>query len=81
MGDAPVLLYCSFLRNPSPKPTGVPEHCRERGTTVGPPFFGAFPSDLIPKATKDVNVRFLIHSFTFGDELIIDSALVVKKLL
>ena len=42
--------------------------------TIGSPFFGAFPSDLIPKATKDVNVRFLIHSFTFGDKLLMDSA-------
>jgi hypothetical protein len=47
--------------------------------TVGSPFFGAFPSDLILKATKDVNVRFLMHSFTFGDELIMDSALAVKN--
>jgi hypothetical protein len=29
-------------------------------TTVGSPFFGAFPSDPIRKATKDVNVRFLL---------------------
>jgi hypothetical protein len=26
------------------------------------PFFGPFPSDCIPKATKDVNVHFFIHS-------------------
>jgi hypothetical protein len=32
MGDAPVLLYCYFLRNPLPKPTGVLEHCREGET-------------------------------------------------
>jgi len=27
--------------------------------TVGFPFFAVFPSDRIPKATKDVNVYFL----------------------
>ena len=41
--------------------------------TVGSPFFRAFPSDLITKATKDGNVHFFIHSFTFRDELIIVS--------
>ena len=30
--------------------------------TVGFPFLGAFPSDHIPKATKDVNVHFFSHS-------------------
>jgi len=49
--------------------------------TVRSPFFGVFPSDLIPKATNYVNVRFLIHSFTLRDELIMDSALAVKKFL
>ena len=34
-------------------------------------FFGVFPSDCIPKATKYVKVLFFIHSFTFMDELII----------
>jgi len=29
MGDAPVLLHCSLLRNPWPKLTGVLEHCFE----------------------------------------------------
>jgi len=28
---------------------------------VGSPFFGAFPSDRNPKATKDVNVRKFLH--------------------
>jgi hypothetical protein len=27
IGDDPVLSHCSLLRNPSPKPTGVLEHC------------------------------------------------------
>jgi len=30
--------------------------------TVGLPSFGAFPSDRIPKATKDVNVHFFVPS-------------------
>jgi len=40
----------------------VLEHCREGEPTVGSPFFGAFLSDSIPKATKDVNVHLIIHS-------------------
>ena len=43
--------------------------------TVGSPFIGAFPSDCIPKVTKDINVQLFIHSFTFRDELIMDNAL------
>jgi hypothetical protein len=42
--------------------------------TVGSPFFRAFPSDRFPKATKDGNMLFFIHSVTFMDELIIVSA-------
>ena len=30
--------------------------------TVGSQFLAMFPSDRIPKATKDVNVHFFIHS-------------------
>jgi len=30
--------------------------------TVGPPFFGAFPSYRMPKRMKDVNVHFFIHN-------------------
>ena len=29
---------------------------------VGSPLWGAFPSDRIPQATKDVDVHFSIHS-------------------
>ena len=62
---------CSLLRNPWRKPTGLLEHCREEQPTVGSPYFGAFPSDRIPKATKDVNVHLFIYSFAFGDKHII----------
>ena len=37
----------------------------EEKPTVGSQFFGAFPSDRIPKATKDVNVNFFIHNGNF----------------
>jgi hypothetical protein len=30
--------------------------------TVGSPFFGAFPSDRIPKVTKVVNLHFFRHT-------------------
>jgi hypothetical protein len=30
--------------------------------TISSPFFGAFPSDRIPKATKGVNVRKFLYS-------------------
>jgi len=62
MGDAPVLLHCSLLRNPWQKVTGVLEHCREGEKIIGCPFCGVFPSDRLQKATKDVNVHFFIHS-------------------
>ena len=39
--------------------------------TVGSPYFGAFASDRIPKATKDVNVHFFIYSFAFREKHII----------
>jgi hypothetical protein len=34
----------------------------KKNPTVGSPFFGAFHSDRIPKATKDINTHFFIHS-------------------
>jgi len=47
--------------------------------TVGSPFFGAFLSDRNPKATKDDNVHFFIHSFAFRDEVKMEKALAVNK--
>jgi hypothetical protein len=46
---------------------------------VGTPIFGAFPSDRIPKVTKDVSVHLFILFFTFREEFIMDSALAIKN--
>jgi hypothetical protein len=51
----------------------------QKEPAVGSPFLEAFPSDRIPKATKDDSVHLLIHSFTFMDELKMDNALAVNK--
>jgi hypothetical protein len=37
--------------------------------TLDSPIFGLFPSDRIPKATKEVNVHFFIHSY-FANEFL-----------
>ena len=34
--------------------------------TSGYPFFRVFPSDRVPKVTKDVNVHFFIHSSNYS---------------
>jgi hypothetical protein len=47
--------------------------------TVAFPFFGAIPSDRIPKATKDISVCFFIHSCTFGDELTVRNAVAAQN--
>ena len=56
-------------------------HCGKQEPTVHSPFFREFPSDSIPKVTKDVNVHFLIHSFAFRDKLIMDKALEKKIII
>jgi len=38
--------------------------------TVGSPFEGAFPSYRIPKAAKDVDVFFFIHSSNYTVEFL-----------
>ena len=80
IGDAPVLSHLSLLRNPWPKSTGVLQHCREGETNCWFFIFRAFPSNRIPKATKDAEVHFFIHCFNFTDELIIDSILAGKNI-
>jgi hypothetical protein len=47
--------------------------------TVGSSFFGPFPSDCIHKAMKDIRAHFVIHSFAFRNELIMDIALAVTN--
>ena len=78
-GDVSVLSHCFLLRNSWPKLTGVLEHCCVGDSNFGSPFFGTFPSDHMPKVMKDVNVHDFIHSFTFSDELIMESAPAVKN--
>jgi hypothetical protein len=51
----------------------------EEKPTVASPFSGAFPSDRIPKATKDVTVYFFIHSSTFREEFIIRNAVAAQN--
>ena len=65
MGDAPLLSHCYLLINPLPRPTGVLEHFREGETGCWSSILGAFPSDPIPKTTKNFSVHFFL-SFTFS---------------
>jgi hypothetical protein len=63
MRNAPVLSHCSSSRNPWPNRPVCWSIVVKENPTVGYPFFWAFPSDRIPKATKGVNVHFFIHNF------------------
>ena len=65
VGDAPLLSHCSLLRNPWPKPTGVLEHFGEGESTFWFSICGAFPSDPIPKTSKDFSIHFFL-SFTIS---------------
>jgi len=44
------------------------EHCREEQTNCWFTIFGAFPSDSIPKATKDVSEHFLAIPVRYNSE-------------
>ena len=54
MGDAPDLSLCYFLRNHSPKPTGMLEHFCAGETNCWISICGASPSDRIPHTMKNV---------------------------
>jgi hypothetical protein len=47
--------------------------------TVRSAFLGAFPSDRIPKMTKDVTVYFFIQNSTFKDELTMHNAVATQN--
>ena len=52
-----------FSINSLPNPTGMLGHCREGETkNVASPFFGAFPFDCSPKATKAFSACYFIYS-------------------
>jgi hypothetical protein len=57
----------------------VLEHCSKGETNCWFSIFQAFPSDRIPKATKDVNRHSLIQIFAFRNELKTANVLAVKK--
>ena len=62
--DAPMLSHFSLLRNPWPNRQVWWSIVVKEKPAAGSPFFGTFPSDLISKATKDVDVRFCSHNCT-----------------
>ena len=64
MGNAPMLSHFSLLRNPWPNRPVCWSIVVKENPTVVSPFFGAFPTDRIPKVTNNVKVHFCIHSFT-----------------
>jgi hypothetical protein len=65
IGVVPALSYSSVLRNVyQNRPVCWSIVVKEK-STVGSPFFGAFPSDRILSAAKDVNVNVFIHCSNF----------------
>jgi hypothetical protein len=59
MGDALELSHYSLLEYNCPVCWSI---VMKENPTVGCPFFGAFPSDRIHKASKDVDVQLFNHS-------------------
>jgi hypothetical protein len=63
MGNALVLVHCSLIEKILDQNRPVCWSIVVKETpTNGSPFFGTFPSERIPKATKDINVRVFIRS-------------------
>jgi hypothetical protein len=61
MGDTSLLSHCSLLRKACVKPTDVLEHCRDGESNCWFSILGAFPSDGICRATKDVSARIFFY--------------------
>jgi len=62
-GDASILLLRSLLRNTFQNWPVCWSIVVKEIPSVGSPFFGAFPTDRVPKGKKDFNVRFFIFSY------------------
>jgi hypothetical protein len=65
MGDFPVLSHCRLVVNLDRNRPVCWSIVKEEPTAFSP-FFGTFPSDRIPKATKDISVHFFIRGFTIS---------------
>jgi len=69
MRETPPLSHCFLLRNSSQNQPVCWSIVAKEKPTVGSSFYRAFPTDRIPKATRDVNVHFFIYSSTSSEML------------
>jgi len=65
-----VMLSRSLLRNRQKNQPACWSIFVKEKPTFGSPFLGVFSSDLIPKAKKEVNVPFFIHSLPHAGNIL-----------